>query len=190
MRSWPTDMGGGSISIDRKAMDFRGVEETGPGTEQVEQYLNIRPVMYTHLMRIACIHLPSFPLQVHMRHALALHSAASWAAASRGDGRTVPAIAVAGSPIDRPGAPVLIACSRAAVAAGVRPGMTVAAARAVAPALVVVPRDPAAERAAVRAVAEALLAVADRVDTGGAVGGAHHAVYAEVPSRSRGAAFG
>jgi protein ImuB len=144
------------------------------------RYLNIRPVVYMSSMRIACIHLPSFPLQVHLRRhpALALPAGAP--------------VVIAGGPAipGRPGAPTVVACSRAAFARGVRTGMTITAARAIAGDLVVAPRDPAAERATVRALAEALLTIADRVDVGGAPTGAHHALYTEVPSRCRGATYG
>jgi protein ImuB len=119
-------------------------------------------------MRIACIYLPSLPLQVHLR----------------------------GAP-HRIGAPVAVVtrttvttCSRAAWAAGVRPGMTVAAALELAPDLVTVAADRAAELATVRALAEALLAVTDAVDLGGDPSGTHHCLYAMVPGRTRGTTFG
>jgi protein ImuB len=131
-------------------------------------------------MRIACIHLPSFPLQVHLRRhpALALPAGAP--------------VVIAGGPAiaGRPGAPTVVACSRTAWARGVRTGMTITAARAIAGDLIVAARDAAAERAALRALGEALLTITDRVDVGGAPSGAHHALYSEVPSRCRGATFG
>jgi protein ImuB len=131
-------------------------------------------------MRIACIHLPSFPLQVHLRRhpALALPAGAP--------------VVIAGGPAvaGRPGAPTVVACSRSAWARGVRTGMTITAARAIAGDLIVAARDAAAERATVRALGEALLTITDRVDVGGAPSGAHHALYSEVPSRCRGATFG
>jgi nucleotidyltransferase/DNA polymerase involved in DNA repair len=124
-------------------------------------------------MRIACLHLPAFPLQVLVR--TAPHR--------RGD-----AIAV----VARAGlAPAVVACSRAARAAGVAVGMAAATVREVAPGVELVTADPAAERAAAKAIAEALLALSPRVDPGGAAPeGAHHAIFAEVPARMRGAAFG
>src|SRR5690606_16581644 len=50
----------------------------------------------------------------------------------------------------------------------------------------------ATERETVRAIADALLGVARVVDTGGRVGagGAHLAMYTEVPAKTRGATFG
>jgi nucleotidyltransferase/DNA polymerase involved in DNA repair len=135
-------------------------------------------------MRIACIHLPSFPLQVYLRqvpHLLGVAGARPGA----------PVVVAGGPPVPgRPGAPTVVACSRSAWGRGIRAGMTVAAARVLAPDVVVVARDPAGERAAARALGEALLAIAGRVDVGGAPAGAHHALYAEVPARMRGATFG
>jgi hypothetical protein len=73
--------------------------------------------------------------------------------------------------------------------------MTAPAARALSPAVVVVAADASAERDTVRAIADALLSASPHpglVDTGGRVGagGAHLAMYAEVPAKTRGAAFG
>jgi len=131
-------------------------------------------------MRIACIHLPSFPLQVYLRGAP--HRAAI--------GAPVAVYQMSAGQMSAGSAgPTVVACSRAAWGLGVRTGMSVAAARAIAADLIVVPADPAAERAAARAVAESLLAVAEQVEIG-AAGGAHHAVYAAVPGRCRGATFG
>src|SRR5204863_8971423 len=81
-------------------------------------------------------------------------------------------------------------------ALGVRLGMTATAANAVASSsggqLRVVPADAALERETVRAIADALLGVSGAVDTGGRVGpgGAHLALYCEVPSKTRGTSFG
>src|SRR6188508_2489213 len=101
-------------------------------------------------MRIACIYLPSLPLQVFLRNAPA-HLGAPVACLGR-DLSTV------------------LTCSRAAWNAGVRPGMHAMAARELVPELVVVAGDAeraASERTALRAVGDALLAVGDRVDLGG-----------------------
>jgi protein ImuB len=123
-------------------------------------------------MRIACIHLPAFPLQVLVRPA------------PHRRGEMIAVVARAGL------APAVVACSRAARAAGVAVGMAAATARELAPAVEIVTADPAAERAAARAIAEALLAISPRVDPGASPDGAHHAIFCEVPARTRGAAFG
>jgi protein ImuB len=62
------------------------------------------------------------------------------------------------------GTPRIVACNRAAFAAGVRLGMTEVQAQAAAAALTVVPYDAAAVAAAVAAVGEALLAVTPTVE--------------------------
>src|SRR5687768_4387861 len=80
--------------------------------------LNIRPVRYNQDMRIACIHLPQFPLQVAVRDAPSLR------------GRPVAIVGGASTGIRALGAPVVIACSRAARALGIRLGMTAPKARA------------------------------------------------------------
>jgi hypothetical protein len=137
-------------------------------------------------MRIACIHVPQFALQCLSRIDPSLRGAA---------------VAVVGAGVD-PGAgvrpslalhsPIVLACSRAAWALGIRLGMTASAARFVSPELRVVAADAQLERETVRAIADALLAVSAVVDTGGrvAAGGAHLAMYCEVPSKTRGATFG
>jgi protein ImuB len=123
-------------------------------------------------MRIACLHLPAFPLQVVLRGAPHRRGAA---------------IAV----VARTGVmPTVVACSRAARAAGIAVGMAAAIAREIAPGCEIVTADPGAEREVARAIADALLAVSPRVDVGGAPSGSHHAIYAEVPARMRGATFG
>lgn len=88
--------------------------------------------------------------------------------------------------------PVVQACSRAAWALGVRIGMTATSARALSPELRVVSADPQLERDTVRAVADVLLGASAVVDPGGRVGagGAHLALYCEVPSKTRGTSFG
>src|SRR5437870_4288075 len=125
-------------------------------------------------MRIACLHLPAFPLQVVLR--AERHR--------RGD-----AVAVVGPGPRTTVFPVITACSRAARAAGVSVGMAAATAR-LAPDVTIVSADPIGERAAIAAIAEALRGLSARVDLGGAPGGAHHAIFCEVPARTRGAAFG
>jgi hypothetical protein len=75
---------------------------------------------------------------------------------------------------------------------GVRLGMTAMAARARSPELHIVTADAKLERETVRAIADALLGVSATVDVGGRVGagGAHLALYCEVPVKTRGAAYG
>ena len=124
-------------------------------------------------MRIACVHVPQFSLQCATRIDPAL----------RGEAVVVSAAGVLHGPIVQ-------ACSRAAWARGVRVGMTTTAARGLAPDLIVVPADPQLERDTVRALADVLLGLAPQVDAGGRVGGAHLAMYGEVPSKTRGTSFG
>lgn len=125
-------------------------------------------------MRIACIYLPQFPLQIAQRQDPGLR------------GRPV-LIAGLGA---RGAGPVVIACSRAAHALGVRIGMAVTAARALADQVQVVAVEADALAGAADAVAEVLLAQVERVDRGGPPHGSHHAAYAEVPLGCRGATFG
>ena len=132
-------------------------------------------------MRIACIHLPQLSLQHATRLDPSLRGApvAVVGGGERGSSRPL-------------AAPIVIACSRAAWAIGVRLGMTATTARALSPALSIVSIDAAAERETVRALADALLAITPTVDLGGRVGagGAHLAMYIEVPQKLRGHAFG
>jgi hypothetical protein len=122
-------------------------------------------------MRIACIHLPSLPLQVFLR------GAPQWIGTP---------LAIVGSPGGSRGRDrQVIACSRAAHAAGLRAGVSAVAAHEMVPGLIVVSGAPAAEAAAVRALGEALLGVVSVVDVE-----ARHAIYVAVPPRTRGASFG
>src|SRR5262245_11749956 len=134
-------------------------------------------------MRIACIHVPQLGLQCVTRSDPALRGAAV-AVVGSGSGEIV-------------ASPIVRACSRAAWALGVRLGMTATSARALvegarAAELHIVPADPALERETVRAIADVMLAVSAMVDVGGrvGVGGAHLAMYCEVPTRTRSASFG
>jgi hypothetical protein len=134
-------------------------------------------------MRIACIHVPQFALQCATRLDPSLRGAAIAVVSGVEPGR------------ERSGvlhAPVVLACSRAAWSQGVRLGMTAPAVRSLSTDVSIVATNPAAERETVRAIADALLAVAARVDVGGRVGagGAHLAMYAEVPAKTRGTSFG
>jgi protein ImuB len=137
-------------------------------------------------MRIACVHVPQFALQCLGRVDPSLRGAA---------------VAVVGAGYDpaagvRPSlglhSPIVLACSRAAWTLGVRLGMTASAARFVSPELRVVTADAQLERETVRAIADATLAASPVVDTGGRVapGGAHLAMYCEVPGKTRGTVFG
>ena len=156
-------------------------------------------------MRIACVHLPQFALQTLTRVDPSLRGAA---VAVVGSGAALPELdrsaarlaltgtAASGAARARAAAlytPVVHAVSRAAWALGVRLGMTATAANTIAPGeLRVVTTDPQLEREAVRAIADALLGATSVVDVGGRVGaqGPHLAVYCEVPTKTRGAAFG
>jgi nucleotidyltransferase/DNA polymerase involved in DNA repair len=127
-------------------------------------------------MRIACIHIPQLSLQCATRIDASLRGAPV-AIVGAGQGR---------GPLR---APLVTACSRAAWAEGVRLGMTAPSARARCPALVVVPLEAALERETARALADALLAISGLVELGVRTG-PHLAMYAEVPTRTRGHAFG
>lgn len=136
-------------------------------------------------MRIACIHIPQFALQCATRLDPSLRGAAVAVVSGVEPGR------------ERAGvlhAPVVLACSRAAWALGVRLGMTAMTARGQGKdgEIAIVTADAAAEREATRAIADAVLALSPTVDVGGRVGagGAHLAMYCEVPSKTRGNAFG
>jgi protein ImuB len=133
-------------------------------------------------MRIACVHVPQLSLQCVTRVEPALRGAALAIAGAPAPGEGRPALT----------APVVVAVSRAAWALGVRVGMTAVAARAIGRDVRVVHADPTAERELSRALADALMTIAPTVDLGGRLGngGAHLAVYAEVPAKLRGAAFG
>lgn len=127
-------------------------------------------------MRIACIYLPSFPLQAALSRA-----------ARTPDERERP-LAVASRPAV--GAPQILACSPSAWAAGIRPTMTASVAHALVGDLHCLIAEPKLEQELLGAVGDALLAISPRVDLGGAPRGAHHCIYVEVPSRRRGAWFG
>src|SRR5688500_1732022 len=123
-------------------------------------------------MRIACLYLPSLPLQAFLR------GAPRWLGA--------PVALVAAGPRS---APTVVAVSRAAWTLGVRPGISAVAAHELAPGLLVEPTDHRAVRATLRALADSLLAISDVIDLGEPAG-AHHAIYIKVPPRTRGASFG
>jgi hypothetical protein len=129
-------------------------------------------------MRIACIYLPSFPLQAYLRQA---------------PDQVGAPVALIGARLTARAPAAVLACSRAAWHAGVRPGMSAAVARAVAPEALVVANDGERCEQAARAAAESLLAECRAVDPGEPVAspaGAGYAIYAKVPPRCRGTTFG
>jgi hypothetical protein len=134
-------------------------------------------------MRIACIHIPQFALQSATRIDPALRGAAVAVVSGVEPGRETAGVLHA---------PIVLACSRLAWAQGVRLGMTATAARSQSSQVCLVTAHATNERETVRAIADALLGVSSVVDIGGRVGagGAHLAMYAEVPAKTRGAAFG
>jgi len=130
-------------------------------------------------MRIACIYLPSFPVQVHVRRNPRL-AGQSFAVAR--DGRVVSA-------------------SRAAYELGVRPGDDVQAARDRVACgrgeLTIIAAEPDAYREAACALADSLMSLSRAVDIGADDGWdiaeldrAHRALFAHVPAGARGATFG
>jgi protein ImuB len=127
--------------------------------------------------RIACLHLPSFPLQIHVR--LSPHLAGKPFAIAAGK---------SGEPSQ------IIACSRAAWSEGARPQMTPTQARALAPACTFIPADAELYRHALVALAESLLPHSMTIDIGQqyreGVIGAHCSIYLLVPPRRRGVRYG
>src|ERR1700712_4577248 len=117
-------------------------------------------------MRIACVHVPQFALQSLGRVDPSLRGAAVAVVGAGSDpapgARTTPALH----------SPIVLACSRAAWALGVRLGMTASAARFVSADIRVMAADPQLERETVRAIADALLGVSSVVDTGGRIAAA------------------
>jgi hypothetical protein len=139
-------------------------------------------------MRIACVHIPQFALQSATRLDPTLRGAPVAVVSGVGPGGGSSGLRASGVLH----APIVLACSRAAWALGVRLGMTATAARVLSSQLQVVTAETAIERETVRAIADSMLALTTLVDTGGRVGagGAHLAMYAEVPAKTRGATFG
>jgi hypothetical protein len=134
-------------------------------------------------MRIACLHIPQLSLQCATRLDPALRGAAVVVAGVLADVQR-------GKPTGA--GPVVLACSRAAWAVGARVGMTATAARQLDDQILVVSAEAGHERETIRALADALLSLTPVVDVGGRVGagGAHLAMYCEVPSKTRGSSFG
>lgn len=125
-------------------------------------------------MRIACVYLPSFPLQAHLRQAPHLIGAP---------------VVVADSGLQ---GSIVMACSRAAWEEGIRPGMTTATARAIMPALHVLAADPELYERALAAVIDGAMGLSEAVDIGTPAErtGPHRALYLRVPARMRGDSFG
>ena len=124
-------------------------------------------------MRIACVYVPSFSLQAALiSRTVEVHSP----------------VAVVSQPSI--GAPQVLACSRAAWAAGVRASMTASVARALVPDLTCLLSDLGGTRSLVRGVGDALLGISGRVDLGGDPAGQHHVLYMDVPTGRRGSWFG
>lgn len=125
-------------------------------------------------MRIACVYLPSFPLQAYVRQAP--HLAGSPLAVAESEAKGA----------------VIVAVSRAAWAEGIRPGLAASSARTISPELGVVIPDPGLYRRALDAVIESLSACSNVIDMGpGAdVLVPHRTFYLKVPARMRGTTFG
>ena len=119
-------------------------------------------------MRIACIYLPSLPLQSVVRQRPSLADKA--------------VIVCSGA-----NPPLVIARSRRARELGVGVGMTIPVARSHAPESTVVIHEPDVTAAAKRSLADALLQLSDVVDVGHAAGAT---LYLSVPTGIRGATFG
>ncbi|HLL22031.1 MAG TPA: hypothetical protein VK427_07865, partial [Kofleriaceae bacterium] len=159
-------------------------------------------------MRIACVHIPQFALQCATRVDPSLRrahdgvGAGTGAAGSHEGASGAPVIvvgpaSVAGVTVTTADArtlhaPIVLACSRAAWALGARVGMTATAARGLSPLIEVVTSDVQRERDTMRAIADVLLGISPVVDLGGRVGrgGAHLAIYCEVPAKTRGTTYG
>ena len=127
-------------------------------------------------MRIACLHLPGFPLQVAARD----RAGRPWGGPLPGRAEALEALAVLG-----PGpSPRILCCSRVAHEAGVRPGMSPAAARAILAGLEIAPAAPARWREALAALAADLAALAPAVDVGDGGGevAASASLHLAVPS--------
>ena len=125
-------------------------------------------------MRIACVYLPSFPLQAHLRQAPHLIGAP---------------VVVADSGLQ---GSIVMACSRAAWEEGIRPGMATATARAILPALHVLAADPELYERALAAMIDGAMGLSEAVDIGTPADrtGPHRALYLRVPARMRGDSFG
>lgn len=128
-------------------------------------------------MRIACLHLPSFPLQacIRRRPYLAGQPVAVVLAASPGRESTG-----------------IAATSRAAHDRGVRTGQPAAAARALCPALEIVACEREELTSAAESAADVLRSLSDQVEVvEPSLGGhAHLSIYLAVPRGVRGARFG
>ncbi len=132
-------------------------------------------------MRIACIYLPAFALQVQVRQAP--HRAGSAFAIVHGSGDDK-------SREDKSRA--LLVCSRAAWDMGLRPGMSAPQARALAPDVKIVSSDPTLYQRALEALAESLMVHSLSIDIGGegvSAKQANIAIYLRVPKKTSGESF-
>ncbi|MCP4445000.1 MAG: DNA polymerase Y family protein [Myxococcales bacterium] len=132
-------------------------------------------------MRIACIYLPAFALQVQVRQAP--HRAGS-------------PFAVVHGPRDAQGelsgSRAVLVCSKAAWEMGIRPGMSAPQARALAPDVELLASDATLYQRALEALAESLMVHSLSIDIGAEGEGesqANIAVYLRVPKASRGDDF-
>ncbi|MBT8494068.1 MAG: hypothetical protein KJO07_13520 [Deltaproteobacteria bacterium] len=125
------------------------------------------------MMRIACVYLPSFPLQVHVRNAPHL-AGTSFAVAELGE------------------RPKIAACSRLAWEQGVRPGMSATQARAIAPDVQIAPGQPELYQRTMQSLGESLMAFSVTVDIsdGDPPVPRNKSLYLHVPTGTRGQAFG
>ncbi len=135
-------------------------------------------------MRIACIYLPPFALQVQVRQAP--HRAGSAFAIVHGSGEH-------GSGEDKSRA--LLVCSKAAWDMGLRPGMSAPQARALAPDIELLSSNPTLYQQALEALAESLMVHSLSIDIGDEEGEgvstkqANIAVYLRVPKKTSGESF-
>lgn len=133
-------------------------------------------------MRIACVYLPSFALQAHIRQA-PYRAGRPFAVLHKGG--------VSG--INR-----ILVCSKAAWEMGLRPGMSATKSLRLAPAVEYIAAEPELYRRAFRALAESFLTLSLCVDIGDEASSdeatqlttPHMAMYIQVPKHSRGDSFG
>jgi protein ImuB len=122
-------------------------------------------------VRFACLHLPGFVVQVHVRAQPHLQGT-PFAVLRETEGKVAR----------------VVAASRGALAEGAQPGLTATQARAVAPSVKLVDARPEAYAAALRALGEAALALSVTVEVPEDVSAGH--ILALVPPGVRGASFG
>ncbi len=130
-------------------------------------------------MRIACVYLPSFALQAHIRQA-PFRAGRAFAVLQRSG--------VSGSK-------KILVCSKAAWELGLRVGMSASKARTLAPMVEFVSADAALYQRAFQALAESFLTLSLTIDIGAESEAhdeesPHMAMYVRVPKNSRGDSFG